>query len=802
MFRNYLALAIRSLLRNKLVSLINICGLSIALAFGILAVALAHHEWTYDLFHVNVDRIYRICQRTGDQLTSRTPWPLGPAIAEGFPDANVVRVYRAGGSIAHGQNSFRVGISYVDPSFLDVFSFPIMMGDASDALQDVGSIVITEKVARRLFAGANPVGKFVTINEKEAYTVTAVLSRLPDNSSIVFDCLLHADAGEELLKSRVSVSAGYLAAGGAPGGATGRFSSSVLWMFQVVTTYLIAPEYLEPRDIKERLAKVVQKARGREATTIGSLSLQPLNEVHFDQHTRGFEPAINPLYIYIFLGIALIVITISCVNYSGLAMGSALLRAKEAGVRRLFGARRRQLVFQYLVESVLLALLALVVGMGLMVSIMPSLQSLIGTRISMYGQLSVLTSSYAFLLTMAIGMLAGLYPALALSRLQPVEVLEARFASVNPGFLMRLLLFIQFAMSMVLTMGALAMAAQLDLLANKNPGFRTDGVIVVETGRLRETSPGLLDVYEKRIASYPNIIGVAGGQHPLSNKQRLRGFLKAEGKKVKSVENIAVDYDFLNTLEFTMLEGRDFSRLYSTDRDAVIVNQALMKQFGWQSVKNKVVEWGGEDVPIIGAVRDFHFRSFHHQVAPAIIFLGSECCNRLFVVSSSNDDFHVIETLRKEWHKVAPYQPFRARFLEDDLKNQYKKDEKWLIAIQLPAILALGLACLGAFGLTSFSVARRTQEIGIRKVLGTTIPRLMARLSIDFLKVVILATLIAGPIAYLVLREWLQNFVYRINLNEPIITGAVLTFAFVMLAVSYKTYRAATANPANTLRRE
>ena len=579
MFGNYMTLAFRSVLKNKLVSLINLGGLSVALAFGTLAVVFAYNELTYDLFHVNAERIYRIRQRAGDQFMSRTAWPLGPAIAREFPDARFVRVFKSVGSVAYGEKSLRFWVSYVDPSFLDVFSFPMAMGDASTALRDVRSIVITEKVARKLFPGADPLGKVVTINGKEAYTVTGVLSRLPENSSIVFDCLVPAHAADELLNSWVSVSVRTAPAGSSDDPPV-QPPDFKLWMIQVATTFVFLPDHLEARKIEDRLPKVVQRAWGRQATATTSMSLQPLKEVRFDTHTRGVEPTSNPVNIYVFLGIALVVITISCVNYSAMAIGHALTRAKEAGVRRLFGAGRRQFVSQYLVESAFMALIALVVGLGLVSAILPQFNSLVGARISMFGQLSVTTLLCVLLVTLAVGTSAGLYPALALSRLQPADVLYARSESVNPGFLMRMLLVVQFAMSMIMMMGALGMAAQINLLVNRNPGFRTDGVIAVNTGGLREISPGLVDVYARQIAAYPNIIGAARGQHPLTNRKSIEGYAEAEGRKVHGVETIAVDYDFLKTLEFPMLEGRDFSRLLSTDRNAVIINQTLMKQLG------------------------------------------------------------------------------------------------------------------------------------------------------------------------------------------------------------------------------
>lgn len=803
MFRNYVVLAIRNFLKDKLVSTINLAGISIALAFGMLAVVFAYNELTSDLFHANVERIYRIRQRTGDQPTSRTVWSLGPAISSEFPDVRVVRVFNTSGSVAYGEKSLKFRVSYVDSSFLDVFSFPMAMGDASTALRDVRSIVITEKVARKLFQGENPIGKFVSLNKTKAFKINGVLSRLPENSSIKFDCLLPADSADEFLNSWVPASVSRLAPEGGPADAPGESPSFNLSMISVATTFVLLPEYLEPRNIEDRLPKVVQRAWGRQATATIKMSLQPLKEMRFDRRTRGVEPTSNPLYIYVFLGIALVVTTISSVNYSALAIGRMLSRAKEAGVRRLFGAGKRQFFSQYLVESVLMALMALVVGLGLMSTILPHFNSLVGVRISVYGQLSVATLLYVLLLTAVLGISAALYPALASSRLQPVDVLYGRTESVNPGFLMRLLLVIQYTMSMVLVMVALAMAAQLDFLVNKNPGFRTDGVVVVEARRLYETSPELVDVYANKLTTYPEIIGVARGQHPLSNKQSPAGFARADGMRVGRVENIAVDHGFLNTLGIEMLEGRSFSRLYSTDSNAVIINQALMKHFGWQNVTGKFIDWnGGKDAPIIGLVRDFHFKSFHRRVAPAVIFLEPEFCDIVYVLATSNEDRDVLDILREEWHKIAPSQPFRARFLEEDLRNQYKKDEKWLNAIQLPAVLALGLACLGAFSMTSFSVARRTKEIGIRKVFGTPVHHLMTRLTFEFFKIVILAATIAAPIAYLVLREWLQNFVYRVDLNVPIIVGAVLTFAFVMLTVSCKTYKTATQNPADTLRDE
>ena len=777
MIRNFAIMAFRCFLRNKLIFVVNLGGFSIALAFGVLAIVYVHNDWTYDRFHVNAPYIYRVCLEREDRFNAVTPWPLGPALTSRFPDLKIVRVHRSGGFIGDGEKSFRVKVSLVDPLFLKVFSFPLATGDASTALRDLRSIVITEKVARKLFPDTDPVGKVVMLNRgsEEAYTVSGVLSSIPENSSIMFDCLLPLDpAGGGMLNSWSVISG--------------------------TTTYVLLPEFVDRSDLQYGLDEIVKRGWGKE--TKASLFLQPLKEIHFDRRIRGVETVGSPGYGYVMLGIAFIVIAIASVNFVALTIGRMSMRTKEVGVRRLLGAKKRQLIAQYLGESILLALIALTLSVVLVDAMLPRFNSLVGTQISLYGQASVTKISYVVTLAVATGVVAGLFPAVVFSRLQPAEVLCGRSIALTPGLLMRFLLVVQSAMAMVLVMGTLAMAIQYTRLIRMNPGFEINGVIVVETGDLVFFSPGVVDVYMKRIAAYPNVLGVARSQHPLNSRYFSRGFVEAEGITIRDVETIAVDHDFLKTLGFTLLEGRNFAREMSSDRRAVIVNEAFKKQFGWHRVSNNVIDLNGNgDHEVIGVVQDFHFRSYHHKVGPAVFFLSPEYCRRVFVRIAS-EERNALDILRKEWEDIAPSKPFRAAFLQDELKHQYKKDRQWLNAVQFSAILALSLSCLGAFALTSLAVAHRAKEIGIRKVFGSTTPRLMALLCSDFLKLTGLATLFASPVAYYTLREWLQSFSYRIDLIVPIIAGGGLTFVIVLLVVSYRTYRGATLNPVATLRCE
>ena len=773
MVRSYFTLAIRNLIRHKMISVINIVGMSIAMAFVILAFLFVEHEWTYDRFHAHAHRIYRLGLQNRSGMNCNTPGPLGPAVARAFPDVQVARIYHTGGITRYGPRSFRVKLKYVDAAFLDIFTFPLSMGDAASALRDLRSVVLTEEMAQKLGLGAQPIGKVVTIAEK-GYLVSGIATDIPENSSLAFDGLLPFDAAENPnLKS---------------------------WHARDNTsTYVLLPERAERAQIEARLQDVI-----RERWEDTQLFLQPLGDVHFNRQIRGIERVGNPIYFLVILGIALIVVLIASVNFIALSIGRSSIRAKEVGIRKLIGAGRRQVIVQHLAESILGALLAMWLGIGVAELLLPSFNAFVGMKLSLleHGNLSKLL--VIGMLSVVVGAMAGLYPAFVFSRFQAVEILTARTKRLSPGVLIRAMGVFQFAMSMALIMGALAMVAQIEFLKNKYVGFDTENLVVIQ-GYGPE---GMLDskklyLYQDGISSYPAVIEATRAGHELSNRSSIRGYVKAEGKQI-AVESIGVGHNYLRTVGIDLLEGRDFSKTMETDMDrSIIVNETFVKRFGWQRGAGKTVltTFSLGETKIIGVVKDFHFRSLHVEVAPVALILRP-VCDRLLVRIAPDEIASTVAMLKTEWEKVAPDIPFRLAFLEDNLASQYEKDQRWFHLIVFSAVLAVCLACLGAFGLTALSVARKTHEIGIRKVLGASVPQLMMLLSRDFIVLLLIANALAWPVAYYFLGEWLRAFAYQIDLTLPLFTGGMLTLAVVLITVSIQTYRTATRDPVQTLRHE
>lgn len=773
MVRSYFTLAIRNLIRHKMISVINIVGMSIAMAFVILAFLFVEHEWMYDRFHAHAHRIYRLGLQNRSGMNCNTPGPLGPAVARAFPDVQVARIYHTGGITRYGPRSFRVKLKYVDAAFLDIFTFPLSMGDAASALRDLRSVVLTEEMAQKLGLGAQPIGKVVTIAEK-GYLVSGIATDIPENSSLAFDGLLPFDAAENPnLKS---------------------------WRARDNTsTYVLLPERAERAQIEARLQDVI-----RERWEDTQLFLQPLGDVHFNRQIRGIEKVSNPIYFVVILGIALIVVLIASVNFIALSIGRSSIRAKEVGIRKLVGAGRRQVIVQHLAESILGALLAMWLGIGVAELLLPSFNAFVGMKLSLleHGNSSKLL--VIGMLSVVVGAMAGLYPAFVFSRFQAVEILTARTKRLSPGVLIRTMGVFQFAMSMALIMGALAMVAQIEFLKNKYVGFDTENLVVIQ-GYGPE---GMLDskklyLYQDGISSYPAVIEATRAGHELSNRSSIRGYVKAEGKQI-AVESIGVGHNYLRTVGLDLLEGRDFSKTMETDMDrSIIVNETFVKRFGWQRGAGKTVltTFSLGETKIIGVVKDFHFRSLHVEVAPVALILRP-VCDRLLVRIAPDEIASTVAMLKTEWEKVAPDIPFRLAFLEDNLASQYEKDQRWFHLIIFSAVLAVCLACLGAFGLTALSVARRTHEIGIRKVLGASVPQLMMLLSRDFIVLLLIANALAWSVAYYFLGEWLRAFAYQIDLTLPLFTGGMLTLAVVLITVSIQTYRTATRDPVQTLRHE
>ena len=783
MLRNYLIVAYRNLMRHKVYSVINVAGLSIGIAFCILAFLYVRREWTYDTFHENADRIYRAYVDSRFGPSAETQDPLGPALAEAFPDVRTVRIGSGASSVKYQDRSIRGPFRFADPAILEVFTFPLLQGDPATALKDPSSLVITDAAARKYFGDEDPLGKVLSVRlwgppaVDRDFVITGIAKSVPKNSSIGFDFL-------------------------APFSARGESRG---WNISAIRTFVLLPEDGRPSELSERFSNLLPKYlpawMGEQWDT--SVGLQPLLEIHLGRGKQGPRAAGNLAFSYILLGIALLVLANACVNFITLAVGRSYSRDGEVAMRKVAGASRTQLRMQFLGESMLLSAVAMIAGVGLAELVLPAFNGLIGKDLALSDQADGAGLAFLFGLTVAVGLAAGGYPAFVLSGFHPVAVWNRRLRPGASSLFGRALVVFQFALSVFLVVSTFLMIRQLEHLRTKPLGFESDHVLRIRAWDLWMRDTGLVGVYRNELIRHHTILGVTTTSHALSNRTRYSHTVEHQGNEI-DVGLVDVGYDFLRTMDVSLLEGSDFDPKSTGSQSSILVNEALVRHLGWdQPVVGRMLRMEERDVTVAGVVKDFHVRSLHHTVRPAVLrFTLNEHGNVLVRIRPENIS-GTLAFIKEKWLEVAPDIPFQYSFLDDELDRQYRKEERLNRILGYATLLAVLIACLGAYGLTALSVARRTKEIGIRKVLGARGSGIVSLLSRDFVKLVVIASLIAWPVAYYASKWWLQDFAYRI---EPGIgtfaLGGMLMLAVVLLTVSAQAIRAAWANPVDALRTE
>ena len=783
MLRNYLIVAYRNLLRHKVYSLINVAGLSIGIAFCILTFLYVRNEWSYDAFHENADRIYRVCLHDRMGASGETPDPLGPALEETFPNVRTVRIRRGASSAKYQDRTIRGSFNFADPAILEVFTFPLLRGDPEAAFKDPYSLVITEAASRKYFGGEDPLGKVLAVKlwgppeTVRDFVITGIAKSIPKNSSIRFDCLAPFSTRGELRD----------------------------WNIRDVETYVMLSENKRTSELRERFSELLRNSLppwlGEQwDPTIG---LQPLLEMHLNRDKRGPTGRGDPAFPYILLGIALLVLTIACVNFITFAVGRSFSRDREVAMRKVTGASRLQLMMQFLGASVLLSAIALLAGVGLAELLLPVFNSAMVKDLALRDQAD--SGGVAFLVGLAVfvGVASGGYPAFVLSKVQPASALKGRLRMEGSNRFGRALVVLQFALSIFLVVSALVMVRQVEYLRTKPLGFESDHVLRIRAWDLKERGSNLPDVYRKEVAQHHMILGITSTTHALSNRTRYNSIIEHEGKRT-DVELVNVGADFLRTMGVSLLEGADFDPRISGPSVPIIVNEALVRHLGWDKpVAGRTLRMNKRDVTVAGVVQDFHVRSLHHEIRPAVLRFKPASRGNLLVRILPEDISGTLAFLEGKWREVALDLPFHHSFLGDEVDAQYRNEEQWNRIVGYAALLAIFIACLGAFGLTALAVARRTREIGIRKVMGARSSGIVALLSWDFVKLVVIASLIAFPAAYYATERWLQDFAYRIDPDfSTFALGGALVLLAVLLTVSVQAIRAAWANPVDALRTE
>ena len=792
---SYLKTAIRNLGRHRIYSAINIIGLAIGLAFCIITYLFTYHEWTYDTFHENTDRIYRVYVQTPSGIGKDPRATDGAALREAFPEMQTARLAVGFGKIGTDDRAFQALWSYVDPNFLEIFSFPVIRGEA--ALQDKYSALITERIAQKYFKDANAIGEVLPIqrfnpmlrkDEIQNYTVTGIVKNAPKNSTLQFDMLLPF---EQL-------------------GITDN-------KYFVADTYMLLPPNVKPNSLEQQFPKWTEIWWGEKSEN--QLKLQPLAQMHFDPIAQTSN-ASNPIYTYILSGIALLVLFIACINFTTLTLGRQATRAREVGLRKVVGAGRMQIAKQFIGESLLLITIACIAGIAIAELALPTFNNLAHQSLSISDGLNLTTLAFLILLISLVGITAGGYPAFVLSRLQPTQIITSRLRVKTGNRFGSVLVIFQFALSIFFIIATLMMGNQLTFLRTKPLGFQAEHLVSISTFEMvfRPEYRNLPPIFRDALQSYPGVISTTwfNGDHLSSNMfappRPPNIFASYEDSQEQPVEMMPIAYDIFKTLDIKLVAGREYSEEFPTDqRRSIIVNEALVEKLGIEDPIGKTIK----DIrktrtrnisrskTIIGVVGDFHFRSLHQKIGPVIMPLSTISQHSLLARIHPENVPGTIAFMKEQWKEIAPALEFRFSFVDESIDRQYRKEERWNQMIQYATGFAIFIAALGAFGLAALATARRTKEIGIRKVLGASQTQILSLLSREFVLYIALSSLIAFPIAYYATNQWLQTFAYRTELGiGTFLLGSFVLFLIVLTTVTTQTLKAARANPADALRDE
>ncbi len=809
MFSSHLKIAIRAILRNKFFSLLNICGLAVGLAGALLMLMYVVDELQFDRFHDKADRIYRMNLSGnwgGDEARgSGSPPPLAQAMLEEFPEVEVVtRIYAPGDLVVrYGETAFTESqILGADSTFFEVFTFPLLEGDEQTALAKPNAVVLTRRAARKYFGKQPALGEILLVGDGQTpFSVAGVVADPPGNSHFDFDMLASMPSF-----ARVK-----------------QFDWSWIWLQMV--TYVVLEQGASATEIDAKMPALVEKHGKSVIERFSGMSFQ---EFESSGGRWSFAPQlltrirlysaqvgnrlgeigdINTVYLLSVVGLLLVVI--ACMNFTNLATARSAQRAREVGVRKVVGSQKGHLVAQFLTESVILAAIATVLAFGLVELFGKAFYSISGkaTDFNLFSNGWLVVAVFG--LPLLVGILAGSYPAFYLTALKPVEVLKGRLSPQGGATLRSLLVSGQFAISIALIVCTLLVNQQLQFLRDKDMGFDQENVIVVSnTERLGDRERAL----KTALLNHPEIAS-ASFCSGLPTTGSFGDFYEPEAASVEnfSLSSVKGDGDFLQTLGIELADGRSFSKTFSTDTQGVLLNQAAVDFLGWQGPVGKTLVYPGhnnQELHVIGVVKDFHFFSVQQKITPFAIFLFESdtytlSTNYLAVRVQPGDLAATLDLIKAEWRALGPAAPFDYTFLDQELGEQLRQEARLRTVFTLFSSLAVFVACLGLLGLAAFAAERRTKEIGVRKVLGASVASVVTLLSREFARLVLLANLLAWPLAYLVMSSWLDDFAYRIDIDVwSFVLAGGLALAVALLTVSLQALKAAVMNPVKSLRFE
>jgi ABC-type antimicrobial peptide transport system permease subunit len=776
MFKNYFKIALRNFFRHKAYTFINIAGLAIGIACCVLIMLWVQDELSFDRFHKNVDDLYVATFSNGSKVT---PTALAPYLKEEYPEiVHTSRYAFIGRNLLKFKDTdiYQEGGIMVDPDFLKMFTIPFLKGDPETALEDPLSILLSEEVALKLFDTSDPIGQTLTYNTSLDLKVTGVFEDYPSNSHIEFQYILTTALAMAYNKNYNT------------------------WDVNNLRTYVQLRKNTPVESVDPKITDVVERHRPQDKR---AMSLQPITRVHLNPYYQGGGAI---LYVYLFSTLAFFILFIVFINFVNLTTARSSNRAREVGIRKTVGANRSHLIRQFFGESFILTLIASVLAMGLVSMFLPMFNNLTGKGFTWHLLIQKAVVMGIFGIVFLTVLLAGSYPSLLLSRFQPVKVLKGECLTGAKGSLFRkVLVVLQFSLSIFLILGTLMIFRQVHYLRDHDVGYNRDNIVYFGIGtRFRQN----IQTIKTEWLSHSNILGVTLTDIAPYRWQSNAGYgdVHWEGKTNQQVKMVmmSVDYEYLDTFGLEMAQGRFFSKEFSTDAtDAYVVNQAAVRAMEMDDPIGKELSVWDLNKRIIGVVQDYHFESLHNEIIPMAMRIDSNSHFQACVRISPHRIPDTLAFLENKWKEIYPEYPFEYNFLDDTIANQYRSEQAIGKIVTVFTALALFISCLGIFGLSSYTAEQRTKEIGIRKVLGATVSSIIRHISKEFVVLVLIANVIIWPLAYFVLRQWLQTFAYRISIGWwPFVLTGIAVLVVSLFTVSWQIIRAATANPVDSLRYE
>ncbi len=806
MFRNLIKHSLRSFKRQRAYVIINILGLSIGIACSLLIALFVIEQASFDRFNVKKDRIFRAILNGkigGQEVTIATSAPvMGPVMVKEFPEVeSFLRLHGMGPTtlVYNNQTFTEDNMVEADSSFFDFFTIPVIKGDPANLLNAPRKVVLSESTAKKVFGEENPVDKIIRIgNDSAKYIVSGVMADIPSNS--------HFDA---------NIILSYM---------TEPQSTSTRWLSNNISTYFLLKPNTNYKIINDKLPALLVRYVGPELQQYLGASmedfekqgnkyrfyLQNLKDIHLDNTIQqAFKPASDPKFLIIFASIAILIVLIAAINFMNLSTAQAARRAKEVGIKKIGGSTRGMLITQFLSESFLLSFIALILALVFVRLTIPFFNNLLGTSLDLSLFKKWFTLPLLFLLAIVTGFLSGSYPALFLSSFNPYEVLKGSVKnSMKNGRLRRVLVVFQFTVSILLIVGTLIMYRQINYMLNKDVGFNKEQLVILNRADILGTK---MKAFKETVKNIPGVVNIASSTSVPNRVNNTNGY-GIDGRKDESFLLVTnwVDYNYLDTYGMTLAQGRFFNESYSSDQQACLVNESAIKNFGITDISTtRFIEpddaGKSRYFQVLGVVSNFNFESLRNPIQPYIFRFQDDgmLWGYLTVRLNAGNYSKTISAIESKWKEFTGNQPLQYYFLDKDFEEMYVQEKQNAQMAIVFAILAIFIAALGLFGLTSFTVEQRTKEIGVRKAMGSSIGGIFVEISKEIFILVTISALIAWPVIYYLAGKWLQNFYYRISPGVfSFIAGLTIAMGIAMLTISYRVIRAARVNPAQSLKYE